>query len=139
MRICLKISVNTNWLLLLLLIFAGQTISVPIVNHHDCESDHSVSAASDVTSAHTMPHHDMSSMSGHDMSDMSMMDMSDNPTMDCCGDECQCANGMCLTTVYISKFENKLTLFSESTVQFYPSQFLNIQRSSSFYRPPIFS
>ena len=134
---------NTNWVLLLLLIFAGQTISVPIVNHHDCESDHSSSITStldsSVNSEQSMMHHDMSSMPSHDMSDMYMMDMSADSTMDCCGDECQCVDGLCLTTVYMTKLENKLSLFSESTVHFYPSQFSNIQRSSSFYRPPIFS
>ena len=134
---------NTNWVLLVLLIFAGQTISVPFVNHHDCESDHSSSITSSVitsiNSDHNMMHHDMASMPGHDMSDMSMMDMSSDSTMDCCGDECQCADGVCLTSVYFTKLDNKLMLFSENTVHFYPSQFSNIHRSWSFYRPPIFS
>ena len=132
---------NTNWVLLLLLIFAGQTISVPMVNHHDCESDHSSSVTSSGTTSINKDHmhHDMSSMTGHDMSDMPMMDMNADSPMDCCGDECQCTNGVCLTSVYITKIENKLSLFSKSTVHFYPSQFSNIQRSSSFYRPPIIS
>lgn len=124
----MKVSKNTNWLLLLLLVFTGQTISVPFTNNNDCEMDNS----SEITSHASMPKHEMDSMPGHDMS---MIDM----TMDCCTDDCQCSDGMCLSTVYFTILENNMQIFIENTANFQDISFITIQRSSSIYRPPILS
>jgi hypothetical protein len=121
---------NTNWLLLVLLIFTGQTLSVPLSNNNDCGMDHSsnINSGQSMT-AHEMPDHDMTMMM-----DMSMMtDMN----MDCCADDCQCSDGMCLSTVYLSTLENNIQLFIENRVDFQVVSFKTIQRTSSIYRPPI--
>jgi len=130
MRECsLKVSKNTNWILLLLLIFTGQTLSVPLTNNNDCQMDHS----SDMSSIVSMSDHSMDSMSGHDMS---MMDLD----MDCCADDCQCSDGMCLTTVYFSFSENKNPSFIlQNSVIFQVVPFKNSQQFSFIYRPPILS
>lgn len=124
MRFFLKVSKNTNWLLLVLLIFAGQTMSVPFTSHNDCDMDHSSAGTSD----HSMPDHDMSNM-----------DMSMDMTKDCCADDCQCSDGMCLSTVFFFILENNMQLFVENTVIFHKVLFKTVHRSSSIYRPPILS
>ena len=125
-------SKNTNWLLLILLVFTGQTFAAPFTNYNNCEMNHS----SSVTSDHAMTNHDMDSMSDHDMSSM---DMSSNMTMDCCADDCQCSDGMCTSNVYLSIHERNMEISIENNVSFRVIPFKTIQRHSSLYRPPILS
>ena len=124
----MKASKNTNWLLLILLVFTGQTLAAPFANLNDCESDHS------------MPTHDMDSMPDHDMSMMDMsLDMESGMTMDCCEDDCQCSDGMCVSAVYLSINEKNEFGFIQNQVKFQESQFSYNQFYSSIYRPPIIS
>ena len=125
-------SKNTNWLLLILLVFTSQTLAAPFVDFKDCASEHSYSE----DSIASMQHHDMDSMPAHDMS---TMDMSSNMAMGCCADDCQCSDGMCVTTVYFSSYKTKALVFTQHKVVFQESQFSYNQFSSSIYRPPILS
>ncbi len=58
LRFSLILHKNTNWLLLVLLVFAGQTIAAPLIDIEDCTSIHSASENSNIS----MQHHDMDSM-----------------------------------------------------------------------------
>ncbi len=126
MRECsLQVSKNTNWILLLLLVFTAQTLSVPLVNNNDCQMEHS----SDMGSMVSMSDHIIESLPDHDMS---MMDMG------CCADDCQCAEDMCLTAVYIALIDERSpTIYLNHSVIFQIVPFKNSQRISSIYRPPI--
>ena len=87
--------------------------------------------SSDMGSMVSMSDHNMVSMPDHDMT---MMDM------DCCADDCQCSDGMCLSTVYFSLSEdNHLSFFLQNTVIFQIVPFNNSQQFSFIYRPPILS
>ncbi|VAW40654.1 hypothetical protein MNBD_GAMMA01-1450 [hydrothermal vent metagenome] len=113
-------------LVLVLLIFVGQVVSAPLTT---CATSESSSSSQIMPS---MPDHDMAMMHLSQTHE-AMVDM------DCCGDECNCPQGMCISVVFYPNQAVDMQFVSIATYLIPPILFINNQYPSSIYRPPILS
>ena len=109
---------------MILLLFVGQVMSATFIT---CSSGESASQSMLM---------DMSSIPDHDMS---MMHASDMEQMDCC-DDCQCTQSICVNSLFIASTIN-ISLYKsvKSNLIAQPQPFINQQRYSAIFHPPILS
>ena len=107
---------------LILLIFIGQVIATPMI---PCSQNQ------DIGSSAMMMDMQMDIM---DSSQMAAMDM------DCCGDQCECPDAMCISHVFINSI-NDLSSYDTAKPFLINTQIVLIQKHliSAIFHPPILS
>ena len=113
---------HKNWLLLALLIFVGQVVAAPFSS---CQMKMDASQSS-------------MQMMQEDMSGMDMS-MHAGQKMPCCGDKCDCVQGICMSAALLStlSFDVQFPQIERPYISFQPLQIK--QASSAIFHPPILS
>jgi len=112
---------HRSWLLLVLLIFVGQILAEPL---NSCQMDSSSGQS-----------HDMNMMD-HTMADMEMNDSMD---MSCCGDKCDCPDGICVSFAMISSWDMNFQFAPMDSYSVVINPFQLNQPSFAIFHPPILS
>ena len=122
----MKTQKHKNLIALILLIFIGQVFSAPMLSCSQNQEMESSTMMMDID----MDMH-MDSMNSSEM---------DTMNMDCCGNQCDCPDAMCISHVFIATV-NDLSTFQVPKPYLATKQNLFVQKHlvSAIFHPPILS